>query len=124
MVPPMIFLELLKYWKKYMVPTPYDFLRIIKILKNHMIPPMIFDKTIQKYNIFAWYSLKNIHINFSKCLYIPPSWKFQKSDLGGGGGVYRGKRADNFHFQDKWREKIGLCFAPNMNGKFVKESTS
>ena len=33
--------------------TPYDFLRITKILKKHMIPPMIFDKTIQQYNIFV-----------------------------------------------------------------------
>ena len=41
---PMIFLELSKYWK------------------NHMIPPMIFYKTIQQYNIFVWYSLKNIQI--------------------------------------------------------------
>ena len=53
--------------------TSYDFLRITKILKkHHMIPPMIFDKTIQQYNIFVWYSLKNIHINFLKCLYIYP----------------------------------------------------
>ena len=74
MVPPMIFLELLKYWK------------------NHMVPTMIFDKTNQQYNIFVWYSLKNIQINFSKCLYIPPPWNFQKSDLRG--GVYRGKPAD------------------------------
>ena len=71
MVPPMIFLELLKYWKNHMVP-PMIFLELSKYWKNHMIPPMIFDKTIQQYNIFVWYSLKNIQINFSKCLYIPP----------------------------------------------------
>ena len=63
MVPPMIFLELSKYGKK------------------HMIPPMIFDKTNQQYNIFMWYSLKNIQINFSKCLkiHMVPSMILSKS---------------------------------------------
>ena len=73
---PYDFLRITKILKK-LYGTPYDFLRIIKILKNHMIPPMLFDKTIQKYNIFAWYSLKNIQINFSKCLYIPPPEIFE-----------------------------------------------
>ena len=93
MVPPMIFLELLKYWKNHMVP-PMIFLELSKYGKKHMIPPMIFDKTNQQYNIFVWYSLKNIQINFSKCLYIPPPWNFQKYDLRG--GVYTGKPADSF----------------------------
>ena len=66
MVPPMIFLELLNYWK------------------NHMVPPMTFDKTIQQYNIFVWYNLKNIQINFSKFLYIPPL-KFSKIRFKEGG---------------------------------------
>ena len=68
MVNPMIFLELLKYWKNHMVP-PMIFLELSKYGKKHMIPPMIFDKTNQQYNIFVWYSLKNIQINFSKYLY-------------------------------------------------------
>ena len=42
---PYDFLRITKLLKKSYGP-PYDFLKVIKILKNHLIPPMIFDKTI------------------------------------------------------------------------------
>ena len=84
MVPPMILQKSIKMFEKS-YGTPYDFIKKHQnVWKNHMVPPMIFDKTNQQYNIFVWYSLKNIQINFSKCLYIPPL-KFSKIRFKGGG---------------------------------------
>ena len=53
--------------------THMIFLELSKYCKNHMIPPMIFDGTIQQFNIFAWYSPKNIQINLMP-LYTPPDF--------------------------------------------------
>ena len=83
--------------------TPYDFLRITKILKKsygtlydffrkykkkskfHMVLPMVSSKINKKVTLSHDNLYKNIQIEFLKCLYIPPPWNFEKSDLRGGG---------------------------------------